>query len=244
MNVDNQHVDATNILIPGSKLDWVKFGCRALKVCQINASSWFKEIPCRKTSERQAPSMSLCKHVWHGVMKKSFTVSACKLLLCNYFSLTFLECSGLQQLSYQMYNCKSVISCCCDIFPSSVPFSPQSIMNQWYINSQVGRFLGIPPHFLSDITWHSVTDEVIYASLFVFALVHSNLLAQEFLSLSFFYFLSNHLPPAFHGRPSDFGGWCRLALWGLTQRLPMQRLKWQMGRSRLKIQSGVQECVQ
>lgn len=43
---------------------------------------------------------------------------------------------------------------------------------------------------------------------------------------------------------SDFGGWCRLASWGLTQRLQLQRLKRQMGGSRLKIQSGVQECAQ
>lgn len=44
-------------------------------------------------------------------------------------------------------------------------------------------------------------------------------------------------------RRRNLGGWWCLVLWGLTQRLPLQRLKWQMGGSRLKIQSGVQACV-
>lgn len=74
-------------------------------------------------------NVSSCKHEWHEEMKKNFALSACKHmtrheLLCNYFSLIFSECSGLQQRSYQMYKCKSVISCCCDIFPSRLLFFP------------------------------------------------------------------------------------------------------------------------
>lgn len=63
-----------------------------------------------------------------------------------------------------------------------------------------GRFVGIPAHFLSEKTWRSLADAF-------FSLVYSrSTCARVSLHVFFPPLLSNHLPPALHGGPSDFGG--------------------------------------
>lgn len=102
VNVDNQHVHATNILIIGSKLDWVNFGHQALTICRINASSQWKEIPCGKTSQRQMPStplpvningVKLWKKVYFQVPASGWRMSYCATVLLS-FSWNAVVCSS------------------------------------------------------------------------------------------------------------------------------------------------------
>lgn len=114
VNVDNQHVDATNILILGSERDWVDFGCRAWTTGQIEASFCFKESPCRRTSERQT---SACEHERREAVEKMFFPSAYKRMShatsdCATISLSFSWNAEVCSSCVLRWRCKVRITCC------------------------------------------------------------------------------------------------------------------------------------